>query len=184
MKCLTFDSTIVAIAPIEPLEGEARRDAERRTALELVRRLTGQADATIGHTAWGAPFIEQYPDISLSVSHSRRLAAVAIDPTRPIGLDIEEPREQLHRVASRFLAADELAILESITDREALTFELVQAWTIKEALVKISGENVPDLRRDLRALPHPAIRGRRCVIVASLTLEPPFADHHLSLLTP
>lgn len=184
MKCLTFDSTTVAIAPIEPAEGERRRDAERRTTLELVRQLTGQADATIGHTSWGAPFIEGHPDINLSISHSRRLAAVAVDPTRSIGLDIEEPREQLQCVAPRFLAADELAILESITDREAHSLALVRAWTIKEAMVKISGENVPDLRRDLRAFPQPAIRGRRCTLVASITLEPPFADHHLSLLTP
>lgn len=182
MKCLTFDSTTIAIAPIEASEGESRRDAERRTALELVRQLTGLPDASIGHTSWGAPFVEGHTDINLSISHSRRLAAVAIDPTRPIGLDIEEPREQLQRVAPRFLAADELALIGDITAASADT--LARAWTIKEALVKISGPEIPDLRRDLRALPHPAIRGRRCTLAASLTLGPPFADHCLSLLTP
>lgn len=184
MKCLAFDTTTVAIAPIERIEGESRRAAERRTALELVRQLTGLPDASIGHTSWGAPFVEGHPAINLSISHSRRLAALAVDPARPIGLDIEEPREQLQRVAPRFLAPDELAILESIADPDARGLELVRAWTIKEALVKISGENVPDLRRDLRALPHPAIRSRRYTLVASFTLGPPFADHHLSLLTP
>lgn len=209
IKFLEFGTTTVAIAPIEAAAGETRREAERRTALMLMRKLTRLSRAYIAHYRWGEPCIAQKPllpwgkvrfrkDIGISISHSRRLAAVAIDYTRPIGIDIEEPRAQLFNVASRFLSVDERSLLgfQSVEcdtrpgsftifydpdahSRTDLLYQLTRAWTIKEAMVKLCGGHDVDLRADLRALPSPTLRGIQCTLIADLTL----LGHHLALLT-
>lgn len=67
---------------------------------------------------------------SVSVSHSRRVAALLLDAgRRPIGVDVEEWRDKLLRVAPRLLAPDEM---EAWGDRTAL----LAAWTAKEAVYK------------------------------------------------
>lgn len=209
IRFLEFGTTTVAIAPIEAAAGETRRQAERRTALMLMRRLTGLPRAIIAHYPWGAPCIVAKPvlpwgksifrkNINISVSHSRRLAAVAVDSARPIGIDIEEPRVQLFNVATRFLSADERKLLgfhavECDTRPDCFTIfsdstehsrvdllgRLTRVWTIKEAMVKLCGGHEVDLRADLRALPTPTLRGVPCTLIADL----PLFDHHLALLT-
>lgn len=89
-------------------------------------------DATIGHDADGAPRVEGHPSLHISISHSRDMLALAIDPHRPIGIDIETPRPNLRRVAPRFLTPDELGRTRSLHD-------LLRAWTAKEALFKVAG---------------------------------------------
>lgn len=82
------------------------------------------------HDPDGAPLLVG-SELKVSVSHSRRFAAVAIDPRRRIGVDIEEPRlEQLRRVISKFLSSEELPFWG---DR------LLEAWTAKEAVFKAAG---------------------------------------------
>lgn len=210
MTVLEFDTTSVAIAPIEPADGETRRRAEQRTVLGLMRHLTGLPDAVIAHYHWGEPCIAlkpagpgekcilKPPAINISISHSRRLAAVAIDPARPIGIDIEEPRSQLFNVATRFLSAEERRLLNlraiecdtrpgsftifsdlSNDDYTALLERLTRAWTFKEAMVKLCGGRTVNMRDDLRAIPAPAIWGEPCTVIADTDID----GHHLAILT-
>lgn len=101
----------------------------RRAVDRLVARAAGN-DARVIHDPDGAPLLVGSP-LNISISHSRNFAAVAVDPDRRIGVDIEEPRlEQLRRVISKFLNPDELPYWG---DR------LLQAWTCKEAVFKAAG---------------------------------------------
>lgn len=111
-----------------------RREREEAAVVRLVERVFG-AGARRAHDALGAPVIE-LPDGTLckeyvSLSHSRRTAALAVSPRR-IGIDIEEERSQLGRVAARVLSDDELK------QYLQLPHGLVRAWTLKEALFKAS----------------------------------------------
>lgn len=129
---ITSGTTTIIVAPIKPRQGENQRAAERRCAAQVVADALG-AEVVIDHRPDGAPFITGREDLHISISHSRHLVAVAIDASRRIGIDIEEPRpRQLERVAERFLTPAEHAVYG--TDDEALLL----AWTKKEAAYKIA----------------------------------------------
>ena len=111
-----------------------RREREEAAVVRMVERVFG-AGARRVHDALGAPLI-MLPDGNrckeyVSLSHSRRTAALAVS-SRRIGIDIEEERPQLGRVAARVLSDDELK------QYLQLPHGLLRAWTLKEALFKAS----------------------------------------------
>jgi phosphopantetheinyl transferase len=82
------------------------------------------------HDADGAPLLRG-SELHISVSHSRRFAAIALHPAYRIGVDVEEMRPaQLRRVQSRFISLSEAA------QWAATDSQLLAAWTIKEAVYK------------------------------------------------
>ena len=101
----------------------------RQAVPQLIKRAAGP-DARLLHDAHGAPLLAG-SDLNISISHSRRFAAVAVSARGRIGIDIEEPRlEQLRRVINKFLAPEEIPLWG---DR------LLAAWTCKEAVFKAAG---------------------------------------------
>lgn len=148
IETITCHSTIIGIGNIVRHPDENRRAAERRSALEVLRTLTGDRCLEISHNPNGAPFITGAPHIFISISHSSSLVAVAIDNRRPVGIDIEENRSrQLAKVAPRVLNEAELEYYS------AMPGGLLAAWTMKEALFKIAPDGTAaDFRHDI-ALP-------------------------------
>ncbi len=101
----------------------------RRAVGPLIERAAGP-DARLLHDAHGAPLLAG-SGLNISISHSRRFAAVAVSERGRIGIDIEEPRlEQLRRVISKFLAPEEMPLWAN---------RLLAAWTCKEAVFKAAG---------------------------------------------
>lgn len=98
---------------------------------------------SLAHTDSGAPVLTGRHE-TISVSHSRTTAAIAVDRDggNP-GIDIEEPRPQLMRVAARVLSARELDAYGGSPD------SLAKAWTLKEAAYKCAGVPGLDFRRDI-----------------------------------
>ena len=121
-----------------------RREAEREAVQRLVRHVFGD-DARPGHRDSGAPFVEGSA-LHISISHSRSAACLAVAADGAPGVDIEEPREQLRRVAPRVLSAEELDVYG-----RSMTL-LLRAWTLKEALYKAALTPGLDFRSDI-ALP-------------------------------
>lgn len=130
----------------------SRREAEKAAMARLVTTLFGPG-ATVAHSPDGAPRLilpgtaTAAPEIS--ISHSSHTVALAVGRARrPIGVDIEQPRQQLVRVAARFLAPEETAI------HAASEENLLRAWTSKEAAFKaagITGLTLADIRLDATA---------------------------------
>lgn len=143
---LSLNDVTLLVAEIDNREGETRRDAEKRVTMSLIHDALG-AGTTLGHHESGAPYVIG-SDINISISHSRHYAAIAISAASPIGIDIEEQRRQLRRVAHRVMSEAELKSY-AITDPL-----LLQAWTLKEALYKAALTPGLDFRRDI-ALPLP-----------------------------
>ena len=139
IQIYSHGTTTVALAPIVAAPGMSRRCAERAAVDAILERLV--PGASLGHTAAGAPVLEG-SRLHISISHSARTAAVAIDPARRIGIDIEGlgRGRQIERVASRVLSAGEL---------ERYAGRLIEAWTLKEALYKISDDPGVDWRASL-----------------------------------
>ena len=81
---------------------------------------------------FGKPHL-RHCDWSISIAHCYPFAAAAINQAGPIGIDIEKPRTQLLKIASRFLNETELELAGEDLDK------LCHYWTAKEALYKIHG---------------------------------------------
>lgn len=126
------DINIYARKLPEGLTRHERAAAERRAVTEMVAELFGSR-AMYGHTPDGAPTVT-IPGIDapcISVSHGAGMALLAV-AAHPIGIDIESPRDQLSRVASRFVNQGELTGPTTVD-------ALLHVWTAKEAAFKAAG---------------------------------------------
>lgn len=128
-----------SIIYITELLGEgriSRRSAEKEAERRLLKAAFGD-DCELLHAADGAPYLrDDATPISISHGAGRCVLAVSTDG-RPIGVDIECWREQLHRVARKFLTPAEMPLY---IDEPPL---LLRAWSAKEAVFKAAG--VPEL---------------------------------------
>lgn len=170
---LSFDGIDVYTAAIA--DGPAtRREREQAAILAIVRAVFGP-QAKLCHRENGAPYIAG-ADATVSVSHSRRTAVLAVDTSgRSIGIDIEEARGQLLRVAARVFSEAEIAVFGTGTAG------LATAWTLKEAAYKCTGTAGLDFRTDIVLTPH-----ARQLSAAGRTLEiaysGPFGDQYMALV--
>lgn len=170
IEIFKYDDITLGVTPIEADPDRTRTEREHAAVGDIIARFFG-ADARVDHHDSGVPYLVGREDISLSVSHSRDYAAVAFSSERTIGVDIEQWREQLLRVAPRVLSESEMAVYGVSSDL------LLRAWTMKEALYKAALTPGLDFRRDITLPSHPAstaatVAGRPYTIIATLTIAP------------
>ena len=170
IEIFKYDDITLGVTPIEADPDRTRTEREHAAVGDIIARFFG-ADARVGHRDSGAPYLVGREDINLSVSHSRDYAAIAFSTRHTIGVDIEQWREQLLRVAPRVLSESEMAVYGVSSDL------LLRAWTMKEALYKAALTPGLDFRRDIMLPSHPAstaatVAGRPYTIIATLTIAP------------
>ncbi len=148
-----------------------RRCLERATTIAVLRNLMGPA-VSLMHDPDGSPILNGRHEY-ISISHSLKDVAVAIDPERRAGIDTETWREQLSRVAGKYLSETER--------KEYCTPELLlRAWTVKEAVYKaaktpglalVGGIALPPVADDnpvaVATLPDGTIRRFKLVFIPS-----------------
>lgn len=83
----------------------------------------------------------------LSLSHSFPYVAASIHPNQSVGIDLEQPKEKLFRIASRILDEDEL-----MTAGNDLTKHCI-IWCAKEVLVKVHGKKDLIFSKNLKISP-------------------------------
>jgi len=93
----------------------------------------------------GKPQLVGYPDIHFNMSHCRE-AAICVLSKRPVGVDIESIREYKESLAHYTMSDEEL---ERIASAERPDVEFTRLWTMKEAVLKRSGEG---LRTDMKTV--------------------------------
>lgn len=159
--------------PIDTGDGMSRREMERKASMSLIAKVFGK-DARLDHDEEGRPLVKGCDfEGMISISHCADLCLLAVIRERgmSIGIDTEIWREQLLRVAPRFMTPAEVAAYDS----PAL---LLLAWTTKEAVYKAA--RVPGLALQDIHLPLPAPEGREFTVnarqqefaVTSVTLSP------------
>lgn len=84
--------------------------------------------------AHGKPYLVSLP-YHISLSHSFDYAAVMISK-EPVGIDIEQIKEKVERIAHKFLRKEELAFIND----EYRVQELYVCWCVKEAVYKCYGQ--------------------------------------------
>lgn len=135
--------TEIAVSQIAAGGELTRRQAESAAVKALIDAVIGP-DTAIVHNADGAPAIDG-SEKAISISHSRDYACIAVgDGKTHIGVDIEQQRQQLRRVAQRVLSPEEIDVY-AVCDAM-----LLRAWTMKEALYKAALTPGLDFRRDIR----------------------------------
>lgn len=80
---------------------------------------------------YGKPWLIDSPRTEISLTHSFPYVAAVLDPSKPVGIDLEQPKEKLIRVAHKFLSEEELEFLKGNVQK------LCVAWCAKEALYKL-----------------------------------------------
>lgn len=97
------------------------------------------------YSADGKPSIAGHPEIHFNLSHCR-LAAVCVVSDVPVGIDVESVRPFKESLA-RYVLSD--AEYQSVVSSPNPDAEFIRLWTMKESLLKLTGEGI---RRDLKTL--------------------------------
>ena len=109
------------------------RKKEWLTARILLNELTGEQTRIAYHND-GRPYAENSV-FNISISHTGIYVAVFLHSKAIPGIDIELITRQVGRVATRFLAPDELSTC--LDDKELSNFRLLMHWCAKEAIFKM-----------------------------------------------
>lgn len=107
---------------------------------------------------FGKPFPIGY-DYYLSLSHSYPYVAVLVDKVESVGIDLEQPKEKLLRIAPRIFSGVELEDAGNNITKHCIY------WCAKETLVKVHGQKNLVFAENLIIDPFPMenegnIRGR------------------------
>lgn len=88
----------------------------------------------------GKPFIKGHPEIHFNISHCKE-AVACVTSTRPVGIDVESIRSY-HESLVRYTMNEKE--VEQIERAERPDVEFIRLWTMKEAMLKLSGKGLTD----------------------------------------
>ena len=142
-------SGIIGAVPEEIINEKKRLEwlASRHVILTLCNHL-GLRFFGIRKDEFGKPYLEKYPH-HISLSHSFPYVAAQIDYDRPVGIDLEQPREKLLRIAPRVLSSIELK------DAGSNVIKHCVIWCAKEVMFKIHGKGGLHFSNQLNVQPFP-----------------------------
>ena len=121
--------------------------AARHLVLSLANHL-GLRYFGIRKDAFGKPFPEKYPH-HLSLSHSFPYVAAQIDYYQPIGIDLEQPKAKILKIAPRIFSPVELVEAGSDVIKHTVY------WCAKEVMYKIHGKGDLHFSNQLNVEPFP-----------------------------
>ncbi|MDO7846955.1 4'-phosphopantetheinyl transferase superfamily protein [Hymenobacter sp. M29] len=132
-----------------PAKTDARRQAQWLGGRVLLHRLLSEtlpdlaAEILVQNDNTGRPWLAGAgPGPTVSLSHSGTWVAAILAQDGRAGVDVEEIRDKAHRLASKFLAADEWAAAQAASQaglNDASThYSLL--WSAKETLYKLSAQ--------------------------------------------
>ena len=120
------------------MELPVKRQREKAAERLLLCRAFGRP-VLLRHDEQGAPFVEGFV-ANISITHTPRLVALAIDDCHVIGIDAEQrDRQQVLRVRDKFLNANEKQFISA----DDLVAHVI-AWTAKEAIIKAERNSALD----------------------------------------
>lgn len=120
---------------INALSLETQKQAFICARIILHKHLLINQAAHIQYQPNKKPYL-QHSNYKINISHTKNWVAVIINPTRQVGIDIENIHERVYKVAQKFLNNNEL---KHINPNNITILTLL--WTAKEALYKLNGIN-------------------------------------------
>ncbi len=95
----------------------------------------------------GKPYLTNFPH-HISLSHSFDYAAVMISKNKAVGIDIEQIKDKIERIAHKFMSPEELSFI----GQERIE-HLYVCWCAKEAIYKLHGKKNISFLDDIRLEP-------------------------------
>lgn len=124
------------------LESESRQAFEARVLSEIIQSMLGEVQ--LRHTSKGAPFIENHPELAISISHSENWFAIYTSDNPMIGVDIEIPSRRFKKIQDHFLSQHEQEVLDLSNDK------LPIYWGVKESIIKRAKGEVEAFKEDIQ----------------------------------
>ncbi len=122
------------ICPSEIVNGYKRLEwLTGRLSIKSLLENLGLQYHGIRKDEYGKPFLHLLPH-QISLSHSYPYVAAQIDRINPIGIDLEQPKEKLKKIATRVFSKNE------VFDAGDNIVKLCIYWCAKESLYKIYGK--------------------------------------------
>ncbi len=121
------------------------KDADRHRCimayalLEHALNDAGQKMSDIGTDENGKPCFMR-SDLFFNISHSDERVTVALS-SAGVGCDVENKSKSALKIAGRFFTDREYELLASL-DKEGMEHMFTRLWTLKESVVKCSGEGI------------------------------------------
>ena len=170
--------------PCEDLEGlPVKRQREKAAERLLLCRAFGHP-VTLTHDEQGAPSVEGL-DVHISITHTMRMVALAINDSQVVGIDAESmERQQVLKVRSKFLNTNEQQFIAP----DDLAAHII-AWTAKEAVIKAERNSAIDWTDGIRLEPF-AVNADETILLArcgdrSYRLSSrPLEGHHVTVAVP
>lgn len=123
----------------------------------------------------GKPYLVDLP-YHISLSHSFDYAAVMISRNRPVGIDIEQIKEKVERIAHKFMRPAEMAF---INDQHKIP-QLYVCWCAKEAVYKCYGQKEVSFADNISLKPFNFDKAG--IVNAHLSKEPVNLDYQVDYL--
>lgn len=128
----------------------------------------------IGYLPSGKPYLAD-GSFSISISHTKGYVAVILGKT-PVGIDIEQYGQRVHKVAHKYMREDEIPAPYQGDD----TWSLLLHWSAKEVMFKCMEASEVDFRQHLHIEPFiPQERGTFCAREYRTERQRHFLIHYL-----
>lgn len=98
----------------------------------------------------GKPYIVGHPEIHFNISHCRE-AAICVVSDGPVGVDVESIRSYHQSLVDYTMNADEVAQILSSAQPPV---EFIKLWTMKEAVLKLTGVGISNEIKNVLSIPH------------------------------
>lgn len=120
--------------------------SEKRAAewlsVRLMLFLLLEDEKIVRHLNDGRPYLTD-GSYNISISHTKCYAAILLNKTKVVGIDIEEISDRVHRVSSKFISEDEY-VYEPLSKVHMLLH-----WSAKETMFKMMEEREIDFKQHL-----------------------------------
>jgi len=118
-------------------------------------------EIVFGYSDRGKPYLQNPPIIDkgiyFNLAHSQDLAIYAVSSDREVGIDLEyiNPQCDIDRIAQRYFSPSEYKLIKEFGDRDSsLAIQaFYQAWTLKEAYGKATGQGIANILEGLDVSP-------------------------------
>lgn len=124
---------------------EKRQDSSIYQELDIRNVLEGLKALlclTFRYGESGKPYLENYPELYFSLSHSEDYVVCAISD-KEIGVDIQKEKDNpLERVVARFFSTKENIIYQNLSSNEEKRSWFYRTWSAKEAYIKLTGKGL------------------------------------------
>jgi 4'-phosphopantetheinyl transferase len=149
----SVDALLALLPEWEYYEREIRhftaphRRVEWLSVRVLLFRLLGE-HKEVCYQPSGKPYLADH-SYFISISHTKGYVSVILSDKVPVGIDIEQYGQRVHRVAHKYMRADEPVRLY----KEDATWSLLLHWSAKEVMFKCMDAEGVDFRQHLRIEP-------------------------------